>query len=367
MDDLRAKAFRIRTILIIMLLNTCVHSKNDVLMYKEKEGDDGKLDSESINDTIHFLDSYYKNNLINYILRDDNSNTNRVKKAIDEGGDSATTKRPPFLHWNETEYNLFNGTKEKDKETNTNNVAFEDYFQGYNDFSATDDPVLNYTIEPCVGDVEYCNYTKEEYMDMLNEYIFPQPYEWVLISTHAIVFVIGLIGNALVCIAVYRNHSMRTVTNYFIVNLAVADFMVILICLPPTVLWDVTETWFFGTAMCRIVLYFQSGNFHVKAKPRSSRPVRDKVDQDQHISSCDIVKDVGTENNTVLIEIIGVPENSKNLLHIVRIAVQKVEVPLRREDLDSVTQVGNRCPSVTSNPTEGGGKIPHPIVVRLLL
>lgn len=120
---------------------------------------------------------------------------------------------------------------------------------------------VNSTEEPCVGDPEFCNMTKEEYMEMLNDYIYPQPYEWVLIATHAIVFVIGLIGNALVCIAVYRNHSMRTVTNYFIVNLAVADFMVILICLPPTVLWDVTETWFFGTAMCRIVLYFQVCNF----------------------------------------------------------------------------------------------------------
>lgn len=116
---------------------------------------------------------------------------------------------------------------------------------------------VNGTEEPCVGDPEFCNMTRDDYIEMLNDYIFPQPYEWVLIATHAIVFIIGLIGNALVCVAVYRNHSMRTVTNYFIVNLAVADFMVILICLPPTVLWDVTETWFFGTAMCRIVLYFQ--------------------------------------------------------------------------------------------------------------
>lgn len=119
---------------------------------------------------------------------------------------------------------------------------------------ATTEFDYNYT---CVGLSEYCNMTKEEYMEMLYDYIFPRPYEWVLIAIHAVVFIIGLIGNALVCIAVYRNHSMRTVTNYFIVNLALADFMVILICLPPTVLWDVTETWFFGTAMCRIVLYFQ--------------------------------------------------------------------------------------------------------------
>jgi len=55
----------------------------------------------------------------------------------------------------------------------------------------------------------------------------------------------------------FRNRTMRTVTNYFIVNLAVADFLVILICLPPTVLWDVTDTWFMGTLACKIVLYLQ--------------------------------------------------------------------------------------------------------------
>lgn len=64
-------------------------------------------------------------------------------------------------------------------------------------------------------------------------------------------------GNALVCMAVYTNYTMRTVTNIFIVNLAVADFFVILFCLPPTVVWDVTKTWFMGEAMCKVVLYFQ--------------------------------------------------------------------------------------------------------------
>lgn len=112
--------------------------------------------------------------------------------------------------------------------------------------------------EGCVGDAQFCNLTKEEYVRMLEEYIYPHNYEWVLIATHTVVFLIGLVGNALVCVAVYRNHSMRTVTNYFIVNLAVADFMVILICLPPTVLWDVTETWFLGDVLCKLLLYFQS-------------------------------------------------------------------------------------------------------------
>lgn len=109
--------------------------------------------------------------------------------------------------------------------------------------------MLNCTNEYCVSD--------EEYIQMIEQHIFPSSSEWVLIALHCLVFCVGLVGNALVCVAVYRNRTMRTVTNYFIVNLAVADFMVILFCLPPTVVWDVTQTWFMGTLCCKIVLYFQ--------------------------------------------------------------------------------------------------------------
>ncbi|NP_001127740.1 neuropeptide receptor A5 isoform X1 [Bombyx mori] len=178
--------------------------------------------------------------ICNYVLSsnfDSIPESIRVRKSVDN-----TTSRSSLKNLNET-------MKQSNNETEFGRLL---------DATEMTTEYDNFTEEPCVGDRAFCNLTREEYMEMLNDYVFPQPYEWVLIATHAIVFVIGLIGNALVCIAVYRNHSMRTVTNYFIVNLAVADFMVILICLPPTVLWDVTETWFFGTAMCRIVLYFQS-------------------------------------------------------------------------------------------------------------
>ena len=112
----------------------------------------------------------------------------------------------------------------------------------------------NATPTECSND--YC-IADEDYVALIEAYIFPTPLEWVFIALHCVVFVVGLVGNILVCLAVYRNHSMRTVTNYFIVNLAVADFMVVLMCLPPTVLWDVTETWFFGSGLCKTVLYLQ--------------------------------------------------------------------------------------------------------------
>lgn len=108
--------------------------------------------------------------------------------------------------------------------------------------------------ETCTND--YCE-TDDDYIDRIEAYMFPSVYEWILIGLHCMVFIVGLVGNFLVCLAVYRNHTMRTVTNMFIVNLAIADFLVIFLCLPPTVLWDITETWFMGSTLCKIIPYFQ--------------------------------------------------------------------------------------------------------------
>ncbi|XP_052743188.1 orexin/Hypocretin receptor type 1 [Bicyclus anynana] len=207
--------------------------------------------NESIFDTKYLLDVSNDESLTNLYKIHSRDKRNTVNATEDDIPTQSHKQKSMISNVTE-DRNSIKVLEDKDKVVaNRSNEIDEN---GVTEFF---DP-YNFTDESCVGDPDYCNMTEEEYFQMLNDYIYPQPYEWVLIATHAIVFVIGLIGNALVCIAVYRNHSMRTVTNYFIVNLAVADFMVILICLPPTVLWDVTETWFFGTAMCRIVLYFQS-------------------------------------------------------------------------------------------------------------
>lgn len=56
---------------------------------------------------------------------------------------------------------------------------------------------------------------------------------------YILVFVIGLIGNSFVIAVVYRSPRMRTVTNFFIVNLAVADVLVIVFCLPATLVGNI--------------------------------------------------------------------------------------------------------------------------------
>ncbi|KYN20919.1 Neuropeptide FF receptor 1 [Trachymyrmex cornetzi] len=56
---------------------------------------------------------------------------------------------------------------------------------------------------------------------------------------YVVVFVVGLIGNSCVIAVVYRSPRMRTVTNFFIVNLAVADVLVIVFCLPATLMSNI--------------------------------------------------------------------------------------------------------------------------------
>lgn len=51
---------------------------------------------------------------------------------------------------------------------------------------------------------------------------------------YAIVFVVGIFGNFFVISVVFRVPRMRTVTNLFIANLAIADILVIVFCVPAT-------------------------------------------------------------------------------------------------------------------------------------
>ena len=55
-------------------------------------------------------------------------------------------------------------------------------------------------------------------------------------TAYLVVFVVGVVGNLLVMYTVYRVAHLHTNTNYFIVNLALADLLVCVFCLPITLL-----------------------------------------------------------------------------------------------------------------------------------
>ncbi|XP_049542762.1 RYamide receptor [Anopheles darlingi] len=80
------------------------------------------------------------------------------------------------------------------------------------------------------------------------------------------IFVTAVIGNSIVLFIVQSNPRMRTVTNFFITNLAVGDLMMTLFCVPFTFIsLFILQYWPFGLAMCRLVNYTQAVSVLVSA------------------------------------------------------------------------------------------------------
>lgn len=67
--------------------------------------------------------------------------------------------------------------------------------------------------------------------------------------------VFGFAGNMLVIIVVISNKQMRNTTNLLIINLAVADLLFIVICVPFTAAGYAMPVWPFGTVFCKIYQY----------------------------------------------------------------------------------------------------------------
>lgn len=58
----------------------------------------------------------------------------------------------------------------------------------------------------------------------------------ILSTAYFLVLVMGVINNSLIVAVIYRNPQLRTVTNYFLANLAIADILVSVLVLPITLL-----------------------------------------------------------------------------------------------------------------------------------
>ncbi|XP_020606216.1 neuropeptide FF receptor 2-like, partial [Orbicella faveolata] len=66
----------------------------------------------------------------------------------------------------------------------------------------------------------------------------------------ALVMILSLVGNLLVCFAVYRNPRLRCPSNYYIISLALSDILQALCTMPLSVAFLATGGWPFGTSLC---------------------------------------------------------------------------------------------------------------------
>lgn len=69
-----------------------------------------------------------------------------------------------------------------------------------------------------------------------------------------IILIFGTVGNILVAVIIIRSKDLRNTTNYFLINLSIADLLVIIVCMP-TVLIELhskPEIWLLGEFMCKL-------------------------------------------------------------------------------------------------------------------
>ncbi|CAH1246702.1 QRFP-like peptide receptor [Branchiostoma lanceolatum] len=86
----------------------------------------------------------------------------------------------------------------------------------------------------------------------------PPSFTVTVCTLYAIIFVMSLIGNSMVIYAVASNRKMRSITNVFLVSLAVSDLLITVVSMPWSVLHALDDhAWNFGDFMCRVPQFVQ--------------------------------------------------------------------------------------------------------------
>uniref|UniRef100_A0A182SQQ4 G-protein coupled receptors family 1 profile domain-containing protein n=1 Tax=Anopheles maculatus TaxID=74869 RepID=A0A182SQQ4_9DIPT len=84
----------------------------------------------------------------------------------------------------------------------------------------------------------------------------------VLVALFCLLIVITVVGNTLVILSVLTTRRLRTVTNCFVMSLAVADWLVGIFVMPPAVIVFVVGTFAEGSTLSKILMG-RENVFHV--------------------------------------------------------------------------------------------------------
>ncbi|XP_074789480.1 gastrin/cholecystokinin type B receptor [Athene noctua] len=77
----------------------------------------------------------------------------------------------------------------------------------------------------------------------------------VRVLLYALIFALSVGGNAVVVAVLALNRRLRTVTNAFLLSLALSDLLLALCCMPFTLLPNLMGTFVFGEAVCKLMAY----------------------------------------------------------------------------------------------------------------
>ncbi|XP_036872348.1 C-X-C chemokine receptor type 2 [Manis javanica] len=123
----------------------------------------------------------------------------------------------------------------------------------------------NYSFEDLFGD-DFDNYTYETELPVILPDATPCRPEsmefnkYAVVAIYSLVFLLSLLGNSLVMLVVLYSRVSRSVTDVYLLNLAIADLLFAL-TLP---IWAASKAkgWTFGTLLCKVVSLLKEINFY---------------------------------------------------------------------------------------------------------
>uniref|UniRef100_A0A1I7X6T6 G_PROTEIN_RECEP_F1_2 domain-containing protein n=1 Tax=Heterorhabditis bacteriophora TaxID=37862 RepID=A0A1I7X6T6_HETBA len=62
----------------------------------------------------------------------------------------------------------------------------------------------------------------------------PTTENYLVVVAFIAIFLLSVIGNALVIVVIMQQRAMRSITNIYLMNLAITDLMLSVVCMPPT-------------------------------------------------------------------------------------------------------------------------------------
>ena len=102
-------------------------------------------------------------------------------------------------------------------------------------------------------------------MEDPQNFVLTMKVQVIFYMVYSIIFLLGVCGNFLVVYAVLHNRAMQNVTNFFILNLALSDILLCVLCVPFTPLYTFLNRWVFGKVLCHLVPCAQAISIYISS------------------------------------------------------------------------------------------------------
>lgn len=121
---------------------------------------------------------------------------------------------------------------------------------------------------------------------------------YYFVPFYALLFLVGTFGNGLVILTISRSPRLRTVTNTYLLNIAIADFL-LLLSIPFLIVTILANGWIFGNIPCKMFYNLIHINQYISALLLAA------LSFDRYLAVCHPIRAIEFRTRTKCVLIIG--------------------------------------------------------------